>query len=289
MAVSAIWRGIFVLAAGCGASCSSDTRIDLFPSPAGPKGEGGAMVAPGGGAPAAEAGTPNVAGSGAESYGGGGSAGEDCCDCSLPHDGKLLRFRFEKLGVLVAWPEGLSIGPERTFEAWIYPVSTAAHLIINKLRGGSEDIVLRLTRLEPNAYVYSPSGTARASSATPLEAGAWHHVALVQDATSLGLFVDGAEAARVDANAPGERDGDLRFGGGRAAGFDGYLADVRLSSIARYGAPFVPPTALDLDDTTIGLWRFDEGAGTVVCDHGKLGLHGTIDATLAWEAGPGRP
>ena len=64
--------------------------------------------------------------------------------------------------------------------------------------------------------------------------------------------------------------GAEKHGAGSAyPSFDGWLDDVRISTGVRYTAPFARPGApLVIDATTAALYRFDEGAGTVVGDAG---------------------
>jgi hypothetical protein len=56
----------------------------------------------------------------------------------------------------------------------------------------------------------------------------------------------------------------------------GAIADVRMSSIDRYPAKFVPQPQLTSDDSTLALWHLDEGAGTVALDNGANHLDGAI-------------
>jgi formylglycine-generating enzyme required for sulfatase activity len=66
--------------------------------------------------------------------------------------------------------------------------------------------------------------------------------------------------------------------------FNGALADVRLSSNARYLSTFAPPASLEVDSNTIGLWHLNEGTGTVVRDASSNSLHGTISGAT-WSSG----
>lgn len=116
--------------------------------------------------------------------------------------------------------------------------------------------------------------------------GQWHHVAAVRRASdgTMALFVDGV----LEASAIGPvgnvsyRDGRatiwpndpfLVFGaekhdaGSEYPSFSGWLDEVRLSNVVRYSASFAPPTAPFVTDaSTMALYHFDEGAGTVVND-----------------------
>lgn len=126
---------------------------------------------------------------------------------------------------------------------------------------------------------------------------AWHHVAAVRSATgALSLWVDGALAG----SSPGPT-GDLSYRDGRATSwpasdpflvlaaekhdagatypsFSGWLDELRISTIARYDAPFTPPsTAFAPDAETAALYHFDEGAGDTLRDSGgSAGDHGVL-------------
>jgi hypothetical protein len=116
--------------------------------------------------------------------------------------------------------------------------------------------------------------------------GDWHHVAAVRGAGgALSLWVDGALA---DAG-PGPT-GDLGYRDGRATAFpasdpylvlaaekhdagpeypsfSGWLDELRISSVARYTAPFARPAQPFVPDAfTAALYHFDEAAGDTLRD-----------------------
>lgn len=87
------------------------------------------------------------------------------------------------------------------------------------------------------------------SSATGVVAtGAWYHVAFVRSRTEWRLFVNGAQVASATGNSSSIADytGTLRFGDDAplGAGFDhdGWLDEIRVSSVARWLTNFTPPT-----------------------------------------------
>ncbi|MDX2167733.1 MAG: PQQ-dependent sugar dehydrogenase, partial [Deltaproteobacteria bacterium] len=115
--------------------------------------------------------------------------------------------------------------------------------------------------------------------------GAWHHVAVVRSGTTLRLFVDGA----LDASGSGP-SGNVGYRDGRSSAFPnsdpflvlgaekhdagasfpsyhGWLDELRVSSVARYGSGFTPPSApFTTDAATAALYHFDEGNGLAVLD-----------------------
>jgi hypothetical protein len=116
---------------------------------------------------------------------------------------------------------------------------------------------------------------------------AWHHIAVTRNATTgqLRLFVDGV----LDAQGSGPL-GDLSYRDGRASAwpnsdpflvlgaekhdagaeypsYNGWLDELRISTVIRYTHSFTPPTTLFTPDAdTAALYHFDEGTGDVIGD-----------------------
>jgi len=111
-----------------------------------------------------------------------------------------------------------------------------------------------------------------------IEAGRWIHLADVRSGNLRRLFVDGALAGEwIQQSCFGNPSdswmsiGSFVYGAGWFPGpwfpsFLGRLDWIRISSVARYTAPFVPPKECDLvsDAQTNLLLRFNEGPGTSV-------------------------
>ncbi|MCC6767336.1 MAG: LamG domain-containing protein [Deltaproteobacteria bacterium] len=142
------------------------------------------------------------------------------------------------------------------------------------------------------------NGTAGAGicGATTVADNAWHHVAVTRTAATgaLTVWVDGA----LDASGAGPT-GDLSYRDGRSTSFpndpylvlgaekhdagsnypsyDGFLDELRVSTIVRYASAFTPPsTPFATDASTVGLFHFDEGpagpcTGAVLDDSGAAG------------------
>lgn len=128
---------------------------------------------------------------------------------------------------------------------------------------------------------------ATACGTRDLRDGLWHHVAATRDGVNgqLRLYLDGA-ADGAGANGP---VGDVSYRNGRTTAFAwdpflvlgaekhdagteypsfaGWLDELRLSSVVRYGAAFVPPGAPFVPDAaTAALYSLDEGQGTLIGD-----------------------
>jgi hypothetical protein len=107
-------------------------------------------------------------------------------------------------------------------------------------------------------------------------ANAWHHVALSFDGSAYRLFLDGslentwASAATIVATV----FSNLVVGYNPFAtseGFNGYVDEFRLSSVARYTGNFTAPIgAFSADATTIALNHFD-AAGTAAAAYSNAG------------------
>jgi hypothetical protein len=85
-------------------------------------------------------------------------------------------------------------------------------------------------------------------SASMPSTGAWHHIALTRDGTTLRLFVDGTSVATSTASLGADQDQPLRIGGDTDPGaysrngLNGYIDEFRISHVARYTSNFTPTT-----------------------------------------------
>jgi type 1 glutamine amidotransferase len=104
-------------------------------------------------------------------------------------------------------------------------------------------------------------------SATNIADGKWHHVAFAFDGKTVRLFAEG-KLVKEQGVRPGSTlkpvpgpltIGETRTGDG-TIGCDGVIDDVRISRGMRAFAA-APSEALKLDDSTLGLWQFEDGEG----------------------------
>lgn len=122
---------------------------------------------------------------------------------------------------------------------------------------------------------------------TPLDDGEWHTLALVWDG------VNGQRRARLDGvqvysatmpagTMPRDMTASPTFWIGAVGGtrnMHGWLSEVRVWATARTDAEIDRDAYAVLTGSEPGLvalWRFDDGDGTTLTDHGPNGLHGTI-------------
>lgn len=166
-----------------------------------------------------------------------------------------------------------------TLEAWMYPLDTATGTIFAY---GDAAGVLRVAhtsaglRTTIGSAVGASDVASAVLSADIASANAWHHVALSFDGSAYRLFLDGslentwASSATIVATV----FGNLVIGYNPFAtseGFNGYIDEFRLSSVARYTGNFTPPiSAFTADSNTIALNHFD-AAGTAAAAYSNAG------------------
>jgi len=127
----------------------------------------------------------------------------------------------------------------------------------------------------------------------PLAEGTWQHVAIVQDAGQLRVYVNGLLEGQGNAQdysgpAPFFACIGLRHNPVSGDNFGKFVIDdVRLSSTARYATDFVPAVISTVDADTLSLWHFDESFGDLTVDATGNEPEATLIAT-AQRVVPGR-
>ena len=181
-----------------------------------------------------------------------------------------------------------------TVEAWIWglrPLGTRESQVIVSHRrdrvftDGYELAIgpkgtLRFTLVHSDAQAVIDAAIVEANDALPTDQ--WVHVAGVANTSSnkVDLFINGIQSQQlamplVLANQTlpltmGASDYD------QAYGFAGYVAEVRVSSVARYSGAFAPARRFTTDADTLALFHFDEPRGTVAHDSSAQGNDATL-------------
>jgi len=81
---------------------------------------------------------------------------------------------------------------------------------------------------------------------TAVSTGAWHHIAVTKSGTTFTIWVDGASAGTITSATTIQPSSDMSIG---SISFNSgytptmYVDEFRVSNIARYSAPFTPPSA----------------------------------------------
>ncbi len=118
------------------------------------------------------------------------------------------------------------------------------------------------------------------SSTLQINDNNWHHIALVDNGSTMTLFVDGNSIASsstgngiISTNAPltiGATSLDFGTGGNNAANVNffhqGQYAEMRVSNNARYTASFTPATSFTPDANTLSLLHFSGQCGVKIND-----------------------
>ncbi len=159
-----------------------------------------------------------------------------------------------------------------TVEAWVRPDEAPGAIVSKRDPGSDNGWHLALDDGGFPFFHVSIGANPLLTADLAVNDGEWHHVALVYDSGSgqATFFLDGQPDASAALPSPsGAAAADLKIGADAASvgdPFEGLIDDVRISSVARYGIPFIPDTSLSADADTLGMWTFEEGTGTVAHD-----------------------
>ena len=178
--------------------------------------------------------------------------------------------------------------PQFTIEAFVTSARDSDNGTIVYLGGGGEKLEwMSLYDDHPADPGKRLSGAAIkgktpfANTSAPFTAGVRQHRVLVFDGRYMHYYVNGIWQAKRFAEAHEGLmwkmknlriacdDSEQRF-------FQGRIDQVRISRIALYDANFAPVASLTSDDSTLALYKFDEGAGDVLKDASGNGHDGRI-------------
>lgn len=135
------------------------------------------------------------------------------------------------------------------------------------------------------------------SGVSPINNGAWHHVALVRNATSgqLTIYIDGIQDATTFpgftsigntlALIVGSENG---VGGPLAHAYSGDLDELRIWNVVRSQSEIQANMAVPLTGNETGLvgyWDFNEGSGQIVHDKSQTQAHGQLGSSPDADAG----
>ena len=130
-----------------------------------------------------------------------------------------------------------------TIEAWIYPFANLASKDIAFFGAGSNDFYL--VTVSNTLYVGDgvSNNVSVANAATSLPSNQWKHLALAFDGTTYRVFIEGQVVGSSTTLLKNYSSSSIVIGNNTTRWMDGYLDEVRISSVCRYTSNFTPPTA----------------------------------------------
>src|SRR5210317_305320 len=174
-----------------------------------------------------------------------------------------------------------------TIEFWYRPTTTSGAYGIMSQNTQGEGNGFQILYINGGIYVYkralgSGDGLVGTGSIT---ANTWHHIAVVNNAGTAKLYIDGVLKDTDTGWTGTDDDTDLRFGEGKGLSsslwdgsrydMNGFLDEIRISDTARYTAAFTAPTEpFQNDDNTLLLLHMDgtDGSTEFVDDTGTAGF-----------------
>ncbi|MHB8580488.1 MAG: LamG-like jellyroll fold domain-containing protein [Ignavibacteriaceae bacterium] len=175
-----------------------------------------------------------------------------------------------------------------TIEAWVNNLVPANYSTIVE-KAPDRWALYSMANGKLNFYIRSSSSVNLLSN-TALQPGRWYHVAAVYDRSTetASIFINGrldATTTGVNAQINGQTGGlgigvDTDHNDGK---FNGYIDEVRISSVARYDTNFaIPLNPFVGDSNTVVLYHFNEGTGTTTADSSGNGLTATLSGGVSW-------
>jgi biopolymer transport protein ExbB len=183
------------------------------------------------------------------------AAGNDATSAGVISEGALIGSGVRLLGgepIGVPASESLkwTLGQEFTFSAWIKSGASAADAVVFSRSENGSAFRVGLDQGVPYVEITSPAGgTQRSGPIEALPENAWRKLTVVGKADRTTLYVDGVEAAAIEAGVPGLESGLFLGGDDPAAGtsngrFVGEVDEVNLVTRA-LPAPAIAFAALN--------------------------------------------
>lgn len=180
-----------------------------------------------------------------------------------------------------------------TVEAWVLPHDIVPSLltpVVGQISIGIPGRDPYFIALDAGDIIFriNEADGSEASIQSPIEEGAWHHVAGVYDSAAgmLQLYVNGDLTDELATAVTIESNEAFTFlmggeGPGLARHFDGVIDEVRIWAEARTDCEINANMHRRLrgDEANLrGYWRLDAGEGQTVTDHSPFGNHGELGA-----------
>lgn len=140
-----------------------------------------------------------------------------------------------------------------TAEAWVYPTSNSggkAVLLRNDGGSGISQYFIDVSGISPRLFCWNTSSglVASITSSVTSPINTWTHIAATRNGSTFTLWVGGISGGTATSSAalylPSTPTALIGSYGGGTSPFAGYIDELRVTKgVARYTAPFTPPTA----------------------------------------------
>lgn len=164
-----------------------------------------------------------------------------------------------------------------TIEAYVKWSGGTGQTVVYNGTDGTNGYSIRIT---PEISVEC-GGSGSAVSAVQFAPGSWQHVAVVREAGTWKLYLNGLERPLTGNPSPLTPTGTTEIG----TGFSGQLDEVRIWNTARTLTEIQDNMFQALTGTEPGLaayYHFDHASGTVVTDRTSAHKDGTFVSSLSW-------
>ena len=158
----------------------------------------------------------------------------------------------DRLSIATGVLSGVGSSGDFTIEFWIYnrSLTTTTYWPAVFTINGYNGVKIQIAPTGVGSYfptVRLTSDVQHISSSISLTLNQWDHVALVRNAGTLRLYINGQQAGSVanttDVSTSGNGTVSVGSMDGQGGWIDGYISDFRVVKSAVYSAAFTPPTA----------------------------------------------
>lgn len=172
---------------------------------------------------------------------------------------------------------------EFTIEAWVKPIEQGTMNGMVFYHGQGGEIELEIGSDLGISFLVNLDTWYAVYSSTKLTIGRWSHIAGVykRSEQKLKIFINGVLEATVSTPNTDMRESGYfsmigSYGDAALQKYKGNIDEVRFSNVARYSSDFLTTADLLSDANTIGLWKFNEGVGSITYDASGNGFNGNI-------------
>nr|MBC8357152.1 DUF1583 domain-containing protein [Planctomycetota bacterium] len=172
-----------------------------------------------------------------------------------------------------------------TLEAFVTPDNLSGVVLGDTQQSG---IGLQVRQQKYNIHTWNGTGYDTAGLDIPPPRFLRVHLAGTFDGKTLQMFVNGklTDTRQVTGPFTGSAlpmtigASPSRNERGIDVAFDGLIDQVRISKTVRYKADFTVPTLFEADESTLALYRFDEGKGDTLADSSGNNNHGQLRGAI---------